>query len=139
MACNSPKKPLVDQQLPSCKILQVDNTKKQHCASILGKFLPRGRIFLERSPGLPFFYSYLMQLCYHYINYVLFVVLFAGVGIWDWGTCMFFLRFPCDDAPPISMVNSAANMQIFVELLDNVNEVDATRISSYLWLIWYII
>ena len=54
------------------------------------------------------------------------------MGNWKWGTKIRFFRFPRKVAPLNTSGNSAANTQMFIDLLDDVGEDDSLRISSYL-------
>ena len=59
-------------------------------------------------------------------------VCFSGVGKWKWGNRKTFFRFPRSNAKINCIGNSAANTQILIELLDDINTTDALSIKSYL-------
>ena len=55
------------------------------------------------------------------------------MGTWAWrGTRKTFVRFPKSTKKHIASGNSAANTQLFIELLDAVGTIDAMAIKSYL-------
>ena len=56
----------------------------------------------------------------------------SGVGKWPWGTKISFFRLPTSSAKANPIGNSASSTQILIGLLDDVNNSDAARISSYL-------
>ena len=56
----------------------------------------------------------------------------TGVGVWHWGTRIKFLRFPPQDGMLNPVGNTAHNTQILIQLLDDVEDAEDLRISSYL-------
>ena len=60
------------------------------------------------------------------------ILYWTGVGRWKWGTRNFFLRFPKSSEQLNPSGNTAANTQLFIEVLDDVKTRDTTLIKSYL-------
>ena len=54
------------------------------------------------------------------------------MGSWEWGTKISFFRFPQKNDANNHVGNTAFNMQTLIGLLDDVNDCDACRITSYL-------